>query len=122
MTPTIAEISHLPKGKRAVLLRLLQKRAKIIQGLHSIDMQIRRLKLGRKYGARHNGNTRTLHQVLIEVLGENLGGLSMEGLRDAVLAAGYRSSSRDLRGVISGSVALLPGVILNRKTGLYRLR
>jgi hypothetical protein len=117
---TIAELQALLHARRSEVPKLRKQRARLLKELSELDRKLSKMdgrgrgrKRGRKPGrgpGRPKGsgagrkrprNTKSLVEVIKEVLGRHGAPMKVGEVLDGVRSAGYRSSSGNFRGIVN---------------------
>jgi len=128
-TRTIAQLRRELAAREKELSKLLAQRRKIEAGLGALDRKIMAIGgevpsegPGRGPTVRRGrrGTGRTLVEYVRQVLASAPKGMRAREVTDAVIAAGYRSSSRQFGRIVGAALRDTPGIRRVRR-GVYRL-
>ncbi|MFO1020143.1 MAG: hypothetical protein U0903_05530 [Planctomycetales bacterium] len=127
---TLLELEKLLHGKRSQLHTLLRRRHKLEQQLTKVEEAISGLqggkgvlsKLGLKFALRTRPhNDKPLKAYVEDVLKANRKGLTLQGLSDKVLAAGYKTQSTKFSNTLYQCVYHAKNIRRDEKSGLWKM-
>ena len=132
---TLAQLKELIAARSEQILDLLKEKHQLAKGIRSVDRQIKVLRgrgagrLGLRGAARvtlrrrrRPRNAQTMTQVLVGALKQKNVPMSPLELTEAVRAAGYKSSAKNLRAVVYQALRNSPQIVHHNVRGMYRLK
>lgn len=125
---SVADLEKILDERKAALQDLGQRRDVAQKALDDIDKQIqelmgdgRSLGMGRRRRRRPK-NEQSLRAVVLEVLQKHKAGLTLTDLANAVLATGYKSTSRNFKNVLYQCLYNTDKITHDAPTGCYKLK
>ena len=100
---SLAELEQLMNAKKSQIDTLLRKKERIQEQLDEVDRQIADISGGMAgYGGigSRPRNAKSLHTTVIELLKKSKKGMALSELADAVMATGYKSTSKNFKNVL----------------------
>jgi hypothetical protein len=123
---SLSDLEKLIDDRQTHLETLVRKREQLVADLEGYDLQIQEfMKTGRisqRTGRKRARNEQPLRAVMMEILGRNKKGLSLQNLTQQIKDTGYKSHSLNFQNVVYQCLYNTPEVIHDSATGLYRIK
>ncbi len=125
--PSIADLEKQFDQRKAQVLGLFARREKLQAEIDQLDAEMGSLaNVGGRPSRRHRGkhrlkNKTPLRPVVLQVLGKNKKGLSLNDLVDKILETEYRSNSANFRNVVYQCLYNTPEIEHDVAKGVYKL-
>lgn len=116
---TLSELRNLVQERERSVSKLITQRARLQRKIESINEQIAELQgsqsveAGSYTRAPHNpvtDNKQSLRELSLSILSKTRKGFTVREIEERALKQGYRSNSRNFRGVIYQTLRLIPNV------------
>ena len=125
--PNIADLERQIEERRTKVLELFAKREKLQAEIDQIDAEMGNLanvdgRSGRRRGKPRLKNKSPLRPVVLQVLGKNKKGLSLNDLADKILEAGYKSNSVNFKNVVYQCLYNTSEIEHDAVKGVYKLK
>ena len=127
---SVAQLEKMLSTRKSLLDTLERKRDRLRKDLDRVERKIASIEgkrttiagnRRRRRGKRPK-NSKSLHEVVIELLAKNKKGYALSGLHDAVLATGYKTNSTNFKNVLYQCLYNSKKIMHDPKTALYRLK
>lgn len=133
---SVAELESLLKEQKSRLESLKKEQSKLQKELDSVNAEIASLsgkgRRGRPAGSKNVGtkkvkrkrpkNAKSLRKFVTDLLNDNKKGLQLQELHDSVLAAGYKSKSKNFKNVLYQCLYNNDEFVHDEKSGAYKLQ
>ena len=127
---SVAQLERLLSSRKAQLENLKMKRTRLQRELERVEKRITTLEGSsktaisrrRRRSRKRPRNAKSLHEFVLEILGKNKKGLELAPLAQEVLAAGYKTNSKDFNNVVYQCVFKSKVMVRDEKSGRYRLK
>lgn len=124
--PSIADLEKQFDQRKAQVLELFAKREKLQAEIDQLDAQMGSLANvgGRpsRRGKTRLKNRTPLRPVVLQVLGKNKKGLTLNDLADKILETGYRSNSVNFKNVVYQCLYNTSEIEHDAEKGVYKLK
>ena len=127
---SVAQLEKLLDSRKSQLGTLTKKRDKLKKDLEQVEKRILVLQgratatvssKARRKPAKRAQNEKPLSAFVVDILGQNKKGLTLAGLSERVLAAGYKTNSTNFRNVLYQCLYNAKKVHHDEKTQTYKL-